>query len=324
MRRGITSRLALCGILLTVNGCMHATGGLALPEGTRFTGKPDVSVAAAQRFVANGNYGLGIETYRRYLSANPEDARAVEGLAIAYDRLQRFDLSDRYFQQALALAPRDPEIYAAYGQSLRAQGKDFDADLLDVDMRAMLAQDAPNAGTATGVNPEVGQAMPSTSALMVAAGQAIIPVAPSGGAAPNARLERSSAGEVRLVLPPDIDAASYGIARREPARATPPVPPALLPTRIVNAAGRRGIARNIQAFLGSRGWSRLDTGDNAVRLGESRIVFPVGRGDEARRLSRALPFRTRLYPSSQANRVQLLVGGNAVSFDARLARQKRK
>jgi hypothetical protein len=312
MRRGITSRLALCSILLTVNGCMHATGGLALPEGTRFTGKPDVSVAAARRFVANGNYGLGIETYRRYLSANPEDARAVEGLAIAYDRLQRFDLSDRYFQQALALAPRDPEIYAAYGQSLRAQGKDFDADLLDVDMRAMLAQDAPDAGIAA--------ATPSTP--VIAASQAILPVAATGAAAPRARLDRSSAGEVRLVLPPEGNAASYGTAAREPVRATPPpVPPASLPTRIVNAAGRQGIARKIQVFLGRRGWSRLDTGDNAVRLDESRIVFPVGSSDAARRLARALPFRTRLYPSSRANRVQLLVGANAVGFDARLKRR---
>ncbi|WBY07499.1 tetratricopeptide repeat protein [Sphingomonas sp. 7/4-4] len=172
MRRGTASRLALCGILLAANGCMGSDGRLALPEGTRFTGKPEVSLAAAQRFVANGNYGLGIETYRRYLSANPEDARAVEGLAIAYDRLQRFDLSDRYFQQALALAPRDPEIYMAYGRSLRAQGKDFDADLLDVDMRAMLAQDAPNAGIAA--------ATPAIAAPVIAASQAIVPVAPAG------------------------------------------------------------------------------------------------------------------------------------------------
>lgn len=320
MRRGITSRLTLCGILLAANGCMGSEGGLALPEGTRFTGKSEVSLAAAQRFVANGNYGLGIETYRRYLSANPEDARAAEGLAIAYDRLQRFDLSDSYFQQALALAPRDAEIYTSYGRSLRSQGKDFDADLLDVDMRAMLAQDAPNAGiAATGVSP----ATPSISAPVVAAGHAIIPVSPSGPAMSKARLDRSSAGEVRLVLPPDINAASYGTARRAPVGATPR-PSALLPTRIINAAGQQGIARNIQVFLGSRGWSRLDTGDNAVRLGESKIVFPVGSGDEARRLARALPFRTGLYPSSRANRVQLLVGGNAVSFDTQLKRQKRK
>jgi hypothetical protein len=155
---------------------------------------------------------------------------------------------------------------------------------------------------------------------VIAASQAIVPVAPAGAAAPQARLDRSSAGEVRLVLPP-IDAASYGTAARAPVRATPPAPPASLPTRIVNAAGRQGIARKIQAFLGGRGWSRLDTGDNAVRLDESRIVFPVGAGDAARRLARALPFRTRLYPSSRANRVQLLVGANAVGFDAR---QKQK
>ncbi len=313
MRRGTASRLALCGILLAANGCMGSDGRLALPEGTRFTGKPEVSLAAAQRFVANGNYGLGIETYRRHLSANPEDARAVEGLAIAYDRLQRFDLSDRYFQQALALAPRDPEIYMAYGRSLRAQVKDFDADLLDVDMRAMLAQDTPNAGIAA--------ATPAIAAPVIAASQAILPVAPAGAAVPRARLDRSSAGEVRLVLPPEGNAASYGTAARAPVRATPPVPLASLPTRIVNAAGRQGIARKIQVFLGSRGWSRLDTGDNAVRLAESRIVFPVGSSDAARRLARALPFRTRLYPSSRANRVQLLVGANAVGFDARLKRK---
>ncbi|WP_025559972.1 LytR C-terminal domain-containing protein [Sphingomonas sp. UNC305MFCol5.2] len=316
MRRGIISRLALCGILLAVNGCMGPKGGLALPEGTRFTGKSEVSLAAAQRFVANGNYGLGIETYRRYLSANPEDAKAVEGLAIAYDRLQRFDLSDRYFQQALALAPRDPEIYTAYGKSLRSQGKNFDADLLDVDMRAMLAQDAPNAGIAAiDVHP------PAISAPVVAASQAIVPAAPSGAVTRNVRLERSSAAEVRLVLPPDTVATSYGAVRRDPVAAAPPTPPALLPTRIVNAAGRQGIARRIQIFLGSRGWSRVDTGNSAVRLGESRIVFPVGSGDAARRLARALPFRTRLYPSSRAGRLQLFVGGNAVSFDARLKRR---
>jgi len=316
MRRGIISRLALCGILLAVNGCMGPKGGLALPEGTRFTGKSEVSLAAAQRFVANGNYGLGIETYRRYLSANPEDAKAVEGLAIAYDRLQRFDLSDRYFQQALALAPRDPEIYTAYGKSLRSQGKNFDADLLDVDMRAMLAQDAPNAGIAAiDVHP------PAISAPVVAASQAIVPAAPSGAVTRNVRLERSSAAEVRLVLPPDTVATSYGAVRRDPVAAAPPTPPALLPTRIVNAAGRQGIARRIQIFLDSRGWSRVDTGNSAVRLGESRIVFPVGSGDAARRLARALPFRTRLYPSSRAGRLQLFVGGNAVSFDARLKRR---
>jgi len=321
MRRGIISRLALCGILLAANGCM-GSGRLALPEGTRFTGRPEVSLAAAQRFVANGNYGLGIETYRRYLAANPEDAKAVEGLAIAYDRLQRFDLSDRYFQQALALAPRDSEIYTAYGKSLRSQGKNFDADLLDVDMRAMLAQDPPKAGiAATGVGPQREPATPSIAAPVLAASQAIVPVAPSGTAAPKAWLDRSSAGEVRLVLPTDANAASYDTARRASVGATPPASPALLPTRIVNAAGRQGIARNVQAFLGRRGWPRLVTGDSAVRLGESRIVFPVGSGDEARRLARALPFRARLYPSSRANRVQLFVGGNAVSFNAGLKRK---
>jgi hypothetical protein len=201
----------------------------------------------------------------------------------------------------------------AYGQSLRAQGKDFDADLLDVDMRAMLAQDAPDAGIAA--------ATPAIAAPVTAASQAILPVAPARAAAPRARLDRSSAGEVRLVLPPEGNAASYGTAARAPVRATPPVPPASLPTRIVNAAGRQGIARKIQVFLGSRGWSRLDTGDNAVRLSESRIVFPAGSVDAARRLARALPFRTRLYPSSRANRVQLLVGANAVGFDARLKRK---
>jgi hypothetical protein len=303
------------------------------------TAQSDISMSAAARLMVNGNYGLAIETYRRILAADPEDATAVEGLATAYDRLQRYDLSDRYFQQALALAPRNSDIYRAYAASLKRQGRDEDAALLDVDMRAMQAS-ASSAET-QGVQPasDRGAVATSSPAVMtvpppaVVAAQPVlfaIPLTPSAGqsvvleippAAPRAaKLERTSSAEVRLVLPATVDTSSLG-TRTNSARPTASETPSVLPTRVLNAAGSRGTARRVRSFLTARGWSALDVGDSSARLAGSRIVFPVGSGDEARRIARALPFRTKLYPLLRANRIQLLVGGNAVSTGARLKRQ---
>ncbi|WP_186728905.1 LytR C-terminal domain-containing protein [Sphingomonas panacisoli] len=312
--------------------------------------KTDVTLAAAARLLADRNYGLAIETYRRLLAVDPENARAVQGLATAYDRLQRYDLSDRYFQLALALAPRDADIYDAYAASLRIQGRTTDAALLDTDKRVMLAGDPLNE------NRERQGAQGQSVAVLevpqtVAAGNAAVPAAaPITEPTRTARLERSSVSEVRLFLPFGISTLSYGV-RTEPSKSSAPpaaafpvapppaplavqptAPPAtsvpgaaqrrVLPTKVINASGAQGIARRMKSFLNNRGWAELDVGDSMARLGCSRIIFPVGSGDEARRLARALPFRTQLYALSQANRVQLLVGGNALALDARLKRRK--
>ena len=329
MKRNLASRAALIGLLVATSGCTSSAKRTALPEGTRFTAATDASSIAAARLLADGNYGLAIEMYRRILVATPDDATAVEGLALCYDHLRRYDLSDVYFQKALALAPRNDAFYRAYAASLTAQGRNDAAALLDVDMRTMLAS-----ATVTPVAPPAPTqpvAPPPPIAVPALASAAAVPVAPAPVIAAGPRLEQLAPGVVHLILPPARSVGKGAILASSPASApaavptasrvaspkpmaTPLAPGALRNTMVVNAAGRKGIAGRVQSYLAGRGWRPLDRGDSGMRIAVSRILYPPSGEATARRLARAVPFPTRLYATSQANRIQLLVGGNALRF----------
>jgi len=338
MKRTLYAHVALVALFAATSGCMGSAKRTALPEGTRFTAAPDASSVAAARLLADGNYGLAIEMYRRILVATPDDPAAVEGLALCYDRLRRYDLSDIYFQKALALAPRDEAFYRAYAASLTAQGRSDSAALLDVDMRAMLA--SATATPAAPPPPIQSVAPPPPTAAPALATTAAVPVAPAAIAATGPRLEQLAPGVVHLILaparntgkaamlasPPTPVLVSIPVPSRvtslKPIAATP-APGALRNTMVVNAAGRKGIAARVQSYLAGRGWRPLDRGDSGMRMAVSRILYPPSGEATARRLARAVPFPTRLYATSQANRIQLLVGGNALRFAAKPARGRR-
>jgi len=329
MKRTLASRAALIGLAVAIGGCTSSAKRTALPEGTRFTAATDASSVAAARLLADGNYGLAIEMYRRILATTPDDPAAVEGLALCYDRLRRYDLSDVYFQKALALAPRNEAFYRAYAASLAAQGRQESAALLDIDMRAMLAS-----VSATPAAPPPAQpvAPPPPTAAPALASVAAAPVAPAPIVATGPRLEQLAPGVVHLILPPARSAgkAAISVLPQVSASAPAPVvspkptaatltPGALRNTMVVNAAGRKGIAARVQSYLAGRGWRPLDRGDSGMRIAVSRILYPPSGEATARRLARAVPFPTRLYATTQANRVQLLIGGNALRFAAKPA-----
>lgn len=334
MKRDITLGVAILGLVAATSGCTSSAKRTALPEGTRFTAATDASSVAAARLLADGNYGLAIEMYRRILVASPDDSAAVEGLALCYDRLRRYDLSDVYFQKALALAPRNEAFYRAYAASLTAQGRQDSAALLDIDMRAMLA--SATATPAAPPPPVQSVAVPLPTAAPALASAAAVPIVPAPVAATGPRLEQLAPGVVHLILPPAPSAgrgavlaspltpvpAPSRVASPKPIAATP-APGALRNTMVVNAAGRKGIAGRVQSYLAGRGWRPLDRGDSGMRIAVSRILYPPSGEATARRLARAVPFPTRLYATTQANRIQLLVGGNALRFAAKPAGGRR-
>lgn len=335
MNGNITLRVSIIGLVVATGGCMSSAKRTALPEGTRFTAATDASSVAAARLLADGNYGLAIEMYRRILVATPDDPVAVEGLALCYDRLRRYDLSDVYFQKALALAPRNDAFYRAYAASLTTQGRHDDAALLDIDMRAMLA--STSATPAAPPSP-AQPAAPLPTAAPALASAAAVPVLPAPAVATGPRLEQLAPGVVHLILPPERSAGKGAILAPRPVpvpvpassrlappkpMATPLAPGALRNTMVVNAAGRKGIAGRVQSYLAGRGWRPLDRGDSGMRIVVSRILYPPSGEATARRLARAVPFPTRLYATPQANRIQLLVGGNALRFAAKPAGGRR-
>lgn len=112
----------LAGLLLAA-GCASNTAGL---EATRSLAPTSGALGGSDREVGKaqflgGNYGLAEKHFRKATESTPDDAEAWMGLAAAYDRLGRFDLADRAYEQLLKKAGRRPEIVnnMGYSQFLR-------------------------------------------------------------------------------------------------------------------------------------------------------------------------------------------------------------
>ncbi|WP_423603631.1 tetratricopeptide repeat protein [Sphingomonas sp. MS122] len=293
-----TATTAALAVFAALAGCAMAPGLSGIrPVGGAAVGQ--TSVAAGNELVARGQYGLAIAAYRRVLRQDPANSRAIEGLAISYELLGRLDLSDRYYQEALALAPRNPRIYQNFAASLRAQGRHREAEQLMADLRIALP-DAPVEAAAV-VTPII-QPAPVQPA----------PVAAAAAPEPDIRTIRQSERSTLVVTMPRQPAA---VASKRPAMASGlPVPAAgvVRPARVVNAVGRHGIARQTAALLAKRGIGGLETGDAAFKLKRSRILVPREARGLGERLARNLPFAARIEESARVDRVQLLVGEDAL------------
>ena len=69
-----------------------------------------------------GNFGLAERYFRRAVELHPRDAEAWVGLAAAYDRLRRFDLADRAYEQAVAIIGPTAELLNNRGYSYMLRG----------------------------------------------------------------------------------------------------------------------------------------------------------------------------------------------------------
>jgi Flp pilus assembly protein TadD len=56
-----------------------------------------------KRHLQFGKAGLAIQAFEEALKANPDSVPVLNGLAVAYDRLGRGDVSQRYLDRALTL-----------------------------------------------------------------------------------------------------------------------------------------------------------------------------------------------------------------------------
>lgn len=69
----------------------------------------------------NGNYGHSAALYRRAVELSPKDPEGYIGLGASYDRLRRFDLSDRVYTSLHAITGGTAQYYnnVGYSQLLR-------------------------------------------------------------------------------------------------------------------------------------------------------------------------------------------------------------
>ena len=83
---------------------------------------PSDDLALGKKQYRAGNFGLAERYFRRATETHPRDAEAWVGLAAAYDRLRRFDLADRAYDQAAAILGPTPELLNNRGYSYMLRG----------------------------------------------------------------------------------------------------------------------------------------------------------------------------------------------------------
>jgi Flp pilus assembly protein TadD len=85
-------------------------------------GDPSDDLSIGKKQYAAGNFGLAERYFRRAAEQHPRDAEAWVGLAAAYDRLRRFDLADRAYNQAAAIIGPTAELLNNRGYSYMLRG----------------------------------------------------------------------------------------------------------------------------------------------------------------------------------------------------------
>ena len=95
-------------------------------------------VQLGKKYFRSNNFGLAEKSFRSAAEHHPRDAEAWVGLAASYDRLHRFDLADRAYQEAIRIVGPTPEIlnnqgfsYMLRGDYARAKKKLQDAQAKD-------------------------------------------------------------------------------------------------------------------------------------------------------------------------------------------------
>jgi Flp pilus assembly protein TadD len=88
-----------------------------------------------------GNYALAEQGFRTAVERNPADATSWVGLAASYDRLGRYELADRAYEQATKLSGATYEILNNRGFSYLLRGDATRAAAMLQRARALHPQD---------------------------------------------------------------------------------------------------------------------------------------------------------------------------------------
>lgn len=80
------------------------------------------ALVSARAHFKNGDYGHAAALYKRAVEVAPQDPEGFVGLGASYDRLRRFDLSDRIYAALLKLTGPNVQYYNNVGYSNMLRG----------------------------------------------------------------------------------------------------------------------------------------------------------------------------------------------------------
>jgi Flp pilus assembly protein TadD len=88
----------------------------------RSAGKDSDDVSLGKNYFNAGKFSLAERHFRRALELHPRDLDSWIGLAASYDRLRRFELADRAYEQAIKIGGATGEILNNRGYSYMLRG----------------------------------------------------------------------------------------------------------------------------------------------------------------------------------------------------------
>ncbi len=246
MRRG--DKIIGTVAMLSVAACGGEQGKLQIrpikaPLAAGFKAVP-FRIAEARSQFALGNVALALEAFRLALREDPNSIDAMTGVAACYDRMARFDLSRRNYEAALAIAPGDPRLLAAFAASLDLQGRTTEAASVRQEIKQRIALAARNAAPQTApaielaATPARSVASPPAVALAspIEPVQQVVPIerpapAPTVPLAPTKPVQIAQV--TRVASPAPVVALAIGrsvtvvLPPARPVAAAPSVPPKL-------------------------------------------------------------------------------------------------
>lgn len=189
-------------------------------------------VAEARGHFALGNVGLALEGFRKALREEPANVDAMNGIAACYDRMGRFDLSRRYYEQALAVAPGDARLYANLAVSLELQGRRHEAASVRSELAARL-----NAGHAATIELASVPAEPPAEPEQVAEAPSFASEPVVG---PSSELALTRAPIATVPIAVEVEATQLAAAPPKPVAAAPQpaseAAPMAMPAPVVSVA----------------------------------------------------------------------------------------
>ena len=294
---------------------------------------PGLTEAESQ--LALGNAALALEGFRKAWRLDPTEVRAALGIASAYDRMGRHDLSKTWYEKGLALEPGNAVALLKLARSLEQQGQIAEAQSVRAEAKARISgaeaagsaaldliadmplAPAPQEGSVT-VSLAAARAVEPPAEPVVETPLATVP-APEAriqeAAVEAPKLERLSLSEVglftygRTAWVKLSDHSSRQSASASLAAKRGPAASSLATTRILNAARREGLAARARLILVGRGWRRIEIGDATSARSRSVVLFPRGRRPLAKSL--AAQFGFEQIEETSGNQMVVLLGRDA-------------
>jgi len=82
----------------------------------------DGALAEARSYFRNNNFGYSAAFYKKAAELSPQNPEAYIGLAASYDRLGRFDLSERVYASLFRITGETTQYYNNVGYSYMLRG----------------------------------------------------------------------------------------------------------------------------------------------------------------------------------------------------------